>query len=66
MGGHLTVQYVVDCIRSRVSSETLAALSSAIRFFLLESITVLRKSVQDVSWKEEDSRTQAILQQCAV
>eukprot|EP00973_Karenia_brevis_P031983 4413929-Karenia_brevis.AAC.1 len=59
-----TVQCVVECIRSHVSSKTLTALNSAVGF-LLESITVLRKSVKDVSWKEEESRSQAMFPQCA-
>ena len=49
----------MECIRFHVSSKTLAALNSSIGF-LLASITVLRQSVKDVKWKEEESRAQAI------
>ena len=54
-----TLECLVECIRGHLSSKTLGVLSNAIGF-LLPNITVLRQSVKDVKWKEQESRAQAI------
>ena len=56
---HETLETVVECIRVHLSSKTLGVLSNALGL-LLTNITVLRQSVKDVKWKEEESRAQAI------